>query len=215
MAFVHIPAEQGSADWHTCRLGRLTGSRAADMLANPRKGSAESVSRKRYRTELVCERLTGQSAADTFTSGHLTRGHEQEPDARGAYEALTGDLVQTSGFLAHPDLMSGCSLDGHIGDFEGIVEIKCQLPHIHLDVLRSREVPGDYLKQITHNLWISSAAWADFISYSPHFPEPLQLFVKRVHRADVDLAAYELAARLFLAEVEAEQAEVLAMLEAA
>ena len=46
-------------------------------------------------------------------------------------------------------------------------------------------------------------------------PEGLQLFVRRVGRAEVDISAYELAVRLFLGEVDRELAEVQALAGAA
>jgi len=66
---------------------------------------------------------------------------------------------------------------------------------------------------MTHGLWLTGKAWADFVSYHPDFPEALQLKVTRLYARDIDLAAYELSVRLFLSEVETELAQVQALSE--
>jgi hypothetical protein len=101
-------------------------------------------------------------------------------------------------------LLAGCSLDGHVGDFEGIVELKCPKTATHCKYLREGSVPEDYLPQITHNLWVSGAEWCDFVSFDDRLPENMQTFVKRVKRTDVDIFKYEQAALTFLEEVDRE-----------
>lgn len=197
-----IDTEQRSDEWRLARLGRLTGSSAADMLATIKSG--EAAARRDLRLRLVCERLTGQSQDSTFVSAEMQRGIDCEPLALGAYETLTGRLVQRSGFLVHTDLMAGCSLDGHFGDFDGILEMKCPKSATHLKYLRAGVAPSDYLPQITHNLWISGAAWCDFVSWDDRFPEAMQTLIVRMNRGDVDIAGYEAKARAFLVDVENE-----------
>jgi len=91
------------------------------MLATIKSG--EAAARRDYRMQLVCERLTGQLQEDGFINAAMQRGIDLEPAAFAAYESLTGDMAQRSGFLSHNVHQAGCSLDGHVGDFEGIVEI--------------------------------------------------------------------------------------------
>lgn len=195
-----IDAEQRSEAWFAARLGRATGSRAGDILATIKSG--EAAARRDYRLELVTERLTGITAEDSFVSPEMQRGVELEPAAFALYEAVTGRLVDRSWFLAHRELMAGCSLDGHVGDFEGLIEIKCPKAATHLANLKSGGVPAKYLPQITHNLWVTGAAWCDFVSYDPRWPDHLRLHVARVQPGDVDLAGYEDKLRAFLAEVD-------------
>lgn len=202
-----IEADQRSPEWFQARLGRLTGSRAGDMLARIKTG--EAAARRDLRLQLVCERLTGQLQEDGYTNGAMQRGIELEPAAFAAYEALTGHLARRTGFLQHPTLMAGCSVDGDVDDFTGIVELKCPKSTTHYRYLRLRgAVPPEHLAQITHNLWITGAAWCDFLSYDDRFPVGAQTYLVRVTRDDVDLAAYEAEAVRFLAEVEAEEADV-------
>lgn len=197
---------QGTPEWFQARLGRLTGSRAKDMLATIKTG--EAAARRDYRVELVCERLTGQAADDGFVSADMRRGSELEAAARSAYEAQTGLIVMESGFCSHDTLLAGASVDGDVGGFEGIVEIKCPRSANHLRYLRSGGLPPEHAAQVTHNLWITGAQWCDVVSYDPRFPEGLQAWVCRVLASDLDLVTYEAKARAFLAEVDDECAEV-------
>jgi putative phage-type endonuclease len=200
--FTIIDAEQRSPEWFAARAGRLTGSRACDMLATIKSG--EAAARRDYRMQLVCERLTGQPQEDGFVNAAMQRGIDLEPKAFAAYEALTGAVAVRTGFLAHTSLLAGCSLDGHVDGFTGIVEIKCPKSATHLRYLRDGLVPKDYLPQITHNLWITGAAYCDFLSFDDRFPPEMQVFYVRVFAKDCDVPAYETQALKFLAEVETE-----------
>ena len=203
MNFTVIDAEQRSAEWFAARAGLLTGSRAADILATIKSG--EAAARRDYRMQLVCERLTGQPQEDGFINAAMQRGIDLEPKAFAAYEALTGSVAVRTGFLRHTTHLAGCSLDGHVDGFTGIVEIKCPKSATHLKYWRGKgEAPSDYLPQITHNLWITGAQWCDFLSFDDRFPEELQTFLVRVRRSDVDIDGYEQKALAFLAEVETE-----------
>ncbi len=201
-AFTVIDADQRSPEWFTARLGRLTGSRASDMLATIKTG--EAAARRDLRTQLVVERLTQTIQEDGFINAAMQRGVELEPAAFAAYEALTGNVAQRTGFLAHDTLAIGCSLDGHVGDFEGITEFKCPKSATHLRYLRSGGVPSDYMPQMIHNLWVSGAQWCDFLSYDDRFPLKLQTFLVRLERDDKAIAEYRDKALTFLQEVDRE-----------
>jgi hypothetical protein len=198
--FTIVTTDQRSPDWYAARVGKLTASRAGDMVAAIKTG--EAAARRDLRLQIVCERLTGQSQDDGFVNKEMQRGIDREADARAAYEAATGLLVRPVGFIAHPELATGASPDGEIGNFTGLVELKCPKSATHLSYLRSRTVPKDYLAQIIHQIWLSNAQWCDFCSFDDRFPPALQLFITRVTRDSVDLKAYELLVRLFLAEVD-------------
>lgn len=202
MTFTICEAEQRSPEWFAARCGRVTGSRAKDLLATIKSG--EAAARRDYRMQLVTERLTGQPQEDGYVNAAMQRGIDCEPLARAAYEALTGSLVRETGFLAHTEYRAGCSLDGHVDSFTGIVELKCPKSATHLGYIRQGCAPAEHLAQITHNLWLTGAAWCDFLSFDDRFPAPLQTFLIRITREQVDLLAYEKKLLAFLAEVEAE-----------
>lgn len=196
-----VLAPQRSLEWFAARLGRLTGTSAADMMAKPTTAAYQNL-----RTRLVVERLTGTPQEDGFTNDAMAWGAQHEDAARIAYELATGSNVQESGFLEHDTLMAGCSLDGSVDDYEGIVEIKCPFKTArHIATLRGG-VPTEYAPQITHNLWISGAAWCDYVSYDPRLPEALRLVVHRVQASGLRLVEYEKLAEAFLKDVDLELA---------
>lgn len=195
-----IQCEQRSPEWYAARLGRLTGSRVAEAFAKLKSGG-EAAGRRNTRVQLVLERLTGQAQENGYHSPDMDRGLELEAEACRAYEAETGILVESVGFVAHDELMAGCSPDGLTLD--GGIEMKCPKAATHLDYLRGG-LPNEYFLQSVHGLWLTGRAWWDFVSYHPTFPESLRLKIARIHAKDVDLAAHELGVRLFLDEVEKE-----------
>jgi predicted phage-related endonuclease len=213
MSFTIVDAPQRSDDWFRARLGRLTGSRACDMVAQIKSG--EAAARRDLRTQLVVERITHQLQENGFVNWDMVRGIELEDEARAAYEAKTGYLVRQTGFLSHDELMAGCSLDGDVDEFTGIVELKAPRSATHLSYWRLNAIPVTYRPQLLHNLWISGAQWVDFCSYDPRFPEALQLFTARLERNDFEVMAYERTVRAFLDSVDAEYAAVLGLMAAA
>lgn len=208
-----IDCEQRSPEWFAARAGRVTSSNAADMLATLKSGKGEAAGRRNLRARLALERVTGKPLEREFQSQAMKDGIDREAESLAAYEALTGRLVDKSGFLQHESLMAGASLDGHLQGFTGIVEAKSPIHATHLEYLRTGKVPGDYMSQVIHQLWITGAEWCDWFSYQPDFPESIRVKLVRVNRGDVDLKAYELALRLFLGEVEAEYQEIAALAE--
>lgn len=203
-SFTVVECDQRSPEWFAARAGRLTGSAAADVFATLKSGG-EPASRRDLRTRLVLERLTGKCQEDDYDNADMRRGRDLEPLARAAYEALTGLTVTQTGFLAHDTLPIGCSLDGHVGDYDGIVEIKAPRSAKHLMYLRAGVLPAEHVYQVMHNLFVTGAAWCDWVSYDPSFPPELQLLVVRSSRDAKEMKAYEMAIRLFLTEVEREQ----------
>lgn len=203
-----IDAPQRSPEWFKARAGRVTGSKAAAVLGQV-KGGGENAARRDYRLQLVCERLTGEPQEDPYQNADMARGIELEPAARAAYEIETGRVVLESGFLLHRSRLIGCSLDGHCDDFAGVVELKCPRSATHLRYLREG-IPADYLPQLWHALLVTGAAWADFASYDPRFPEPMRLCVYRLERPEADIEAYRAKLDAFLAEVDAEEQKLRA-----
>lgn len=194
---------QGTPEWKQARAGRATGSRAADILATIKSG--EAAARRDYRIQLVTERLSGTPAEDGFVSKDMQWGTEQEPYARMSFEAKTGHIVREAGFAYLPDVMAGCSVDGFIedGGRTGLLEAKCPKSATHIGYLLAGRLPPAYVPQVTHNLWVTGAQFADFVSFDPRLPENLQLFHIRVERDEEAIKAYIASVMGFLAEVDA------------
>ena len=211
--FTIIDAPQRSPEWFRARLGRLTGSCAGDILATIQKG--EAASRRNLRLRLVLERLTGKSQESDYVSPAMATGIEREADAIAAYELLTGHMVRSTGFLQHTTLMAGCSLDGHVGDFDVLVSVKCRQPAAHLEFLRTGNVSASALAQIRHELWITGAREHHYFLWNPDFPPSLQSRLVVIPREKADVPAYEAAAMVFIQEVDAEVDGVSALAETA
>jgi hypothetical protein len=215
MSYVILDCEQRTPDWDLARLGRLTGSVAAEMLDFTQKGQ-EGAKRKNLRVRLMLERLTGKKYERVFGgSAVMKQGTETEPEARAAYEAITGDVVTVPGFVQHATLMAGCSLDGAV--FAGarivkIQELKCPLSATHLFYLRTGKVPEDYLAQVRHNVWITGAESADWMSYDPSFASlGLEAKLITLTRDELDIPGYEAMAVAFLETVDRECDDVRRM----
>ncbi len=188
---------QGTDSWFEARLGKVTASRVADVLATLKTG--EAASRRNYRMELVCQRLTGQRE-EGYTNSHMERGIELEPIARSLYEFKQGVTVTEIGFVDHPSIeMAGASPDGIVGD--GLIEIKCPTPGNHVEALLSGKAPTKYIPQMQWQMACTGAKWCDFVSYCPLIGDNLALFVVRVERDDIYIAETENVVKLFLTEV--------------
>lgn len=200
-----IDCAQRSPEWFSARAGRLTASNAKDMLATIKNG--EAAARRDLRTKLVVERLTGTPQESEFVNEAMQWGMDHEAEAFAAYEALTGQVASRVGFLAHTELMAGGSPDGVVGDFEGLVELKCPKSSTHWGYLRNAMMlPVEHDPQVLHMLWLTGASYVDFLSFDPRFPEKLRTFYVRVERDERGggIDAYDAKVRAFLAEVERE-----------
>lgn len=188
--------EQRSEEWFQARLGKVTASRVADVLAKIKSG--ESASRRNYKIQLVSERLTGEKQ-ETYINQAMQDGIDREFYARERYVQQHGE-VEEVGFIQHPTLEAGASPDGLVGD-DGLIEIKCPLGTTHTETLMTQEVPSKYIPQIQFQLLVTGRKWCDFVSFNPMFPEHLQLFVRRVFADKEYQAELEVEVSKFLDEV--------------
>ena len=191
--------EQRTEEWFAARLGKVTASRVADVIAT-RKGQ-ESTARAKYKLQLATERLTNKKV-DTFFNQAMQDGIDREPMAREIYEHLIEKKVEEVGFIDHPTInMAGASPDGLVGD-DGIIEIKCPIETTHTTNLLERRLPLKYKPQVQFQLATTGRQWCDFISYNPNFEPRLQLIVVRVERDDEYIEMLEVKIKEFLGEVE-------------
>ena len=198
--------EQGTNEWKECRVGKVTASRVADVVAKTKSGY--SASRDNYMAQLVCERLTGKPA-ESFSNAAMQWGTETEPLARAAYEAKMDVLVDEVGFIDHPSIVnSGASPDGLVG-IDGLIEIKCPNTATHIDTLLSQTVPKKYADQIFWQMACTNRDWCDFVSYDPRLPSDLQLFIKRIPRDDKYIQLLEAEVIEFLTETAHKVAQLL------
>jgi putative phage-type endonuclease len=190
--------QQGTEEWKRLRLGRVTASRVADLMAKTKSGPAAS--RANYMAQLIAERLT-DTVSETYTNAAMQHGTETEPEARAAYEFYQAAVVNQVAFVEHPSIeQAGCSPDGLVGT-EGLVEIKCPNTATHLETLLGQSVPSKYVLQIQFQMACTGRKWCDFVSYDPRMPENMRLFVKRLERDDKAIKEIEEAIAVFLLEM--------------
>ena len=191
--------EQGADEWKRLRLGHVTASNVADVMAKGKTG--EAITRYKYKVRLVAERMTGTSP-ESYTNSAMEWGIEQERFACMAYEERFEVFLDKTGFWYHPEIQwVGVSPDRLVGE-DGLVEVKCPNTTTHLDYIFANKVPTEYYKQIQCQLWVTNRKWCDFISFDPRLPKRNQLFVIRCNRDESLIADMEVEVKQFLSEVE-------------
>lgn len=187
--------EQRTDDWFAARLGKVTASRVADVCA---KG--KGATRDNYMAQLICEILS-QKPTESFTTPAMQWGIDQEPHARAAYSAKTGNLVDEVGFIDHPEIEgAGASPDGVVEE-DGLIEIKCQSLANSLDFILTEKIPSRYRMQVQFQMACTAREYCDFVSYDPRLPEHLQLKVVHVQRDQKEIDFLEGEVKAFLAEM--------------
>lgn len=191
--------EQGTPEWFAARLGNVTASRVADVIAKTKSGY--SASRENYMAQLICERMTN-TVAELYSNAAMQWGTETEPLARAAYESYADVLVDEVGYIANPWIKrAGASPDGLVGKW-GLIEIKCPNTATHIETLLSETVPTKYITQMQWQMACTGRVWCDFVSFDPRLPDGLQLFVKRVERDAEYIAMLEQEVIKFLTELD-------------
>ena len=183
--------DQGSDEWHRARLGIPTGSNAG-LIVTPNGKMRDSESMRKYAVELAMERVYGRDM-DVFQSRDLERGTEQEPLARDLYAQRLpkGTTVEQVGFVYRDDTRThGQSPDGCVvskNEF-GLLEIKCRARSAMANALLSNPVavPVGEMAQMQFGMWVTGAAWCDYVVYF-HAYDPIIL----VQRVVVDPAMHE------------------------
>ena len=152
--------EQRTEEWFAARKGRLTGSMVGAAL-----GLAPYQSKDDCLRSLVRD-MHGMPSE--FEGNIATEyGTNFEPQAKVAYEMLTGHDVIEVGFIPF-ETWSGVSPDGLVDD-DGLVEIKCPFG------LRKDEEPvfkpladqPHYYAQVQMQLHVTARQWCDFFQWSP------------------------------------------------
>ena len=134
-------------------------------------------------------------------------GIDHEDEARNAYMARTGFLVDLSGFMYRNFLRVGCSPDGLI-DQDGMLEIKCPTSTTHVEYLEAKNLPSKYRAQVQGQLWVSGRQWCDFVSFDPRMPGNLQLLIVRVQRDEDYIKTLKTEVTKFMEEVETMEARL-------
>ena len=188
--------EQGSLEWKLQRVGRVTASRIADVVAKTKTGYGAS--RASYMAELAAERLTGQPY-EQYVTADMKHGSATEPEARNFYSFMRDLPVEPAGFVTMGD-NCGASPDGYVGDF-GLVEVKCPKTSTHIATLLGAPIDQAYVDQMQWQMLVTDRQWCDWCSYDPRLPPALRLFVKRVDRDEARITYLVQETEKFLNEL--------------
>ena len=170
---ITLDCAQGSEEWLSARLGIPTATGFENIVTATGKKSASYI---KYMAELIEESILG--GGDTFKSGFMERGNQLEPQARAAYEFLTGnDVIQVGGVYLNENRDVMVSPDGLIPSLKKGLEIKCPKMSTHIRYLLEGGVPAEYVIQVQANLWVTGYETWDFVSYCPEYQkQTLYLF---------------------------------------
>jgi hypothetical protein len=137
-----------------------------------------------YALRLAIERISGFPLQDEkFETYAMRRGHELEPEARRAHEAL-GVVVRRCGFVTNFEGRIGASTDGLIGD-DGSSEYKCLVSPEGLRAILLNDDLSEFRDQLQGGLLVTGRKWMHFGLYCPAL-EPINqaLTIRVVHRDD-------------------------------
>jgi len=181
-----LSIKQKSPEWWQARLGKVTGSTIACVMANygkPFGNPARKLARK-----LAKEIVTGVPIIeDGFANAHMTRGVIEEPLAIALYEQQRMDIIEPGGFYdcgiygASPD---GRSLPG------GVIEAKSAILSMHQKRLKRTGPDPSYKWQRCLELMAANECegteWLDFMSYCSELEGDDRLKVWRINLCDIE-----------------------------
>lgn len=155
--------DQGTEEWLRHRAGVITASRAHDIIKSGRSGKP-SDARATYMLELIAQVCTGL-VPESASFKQAEWGHENEPLAREAYEALEFVSVNQCGLIYRDEsLRCAISPDGILED-RGL-EIKNPFTsQVHIATLLDGKIKPEYVTQCQYSLWVTGLERWDFVSF--------------------------------------------------
>lgn len=190
---------QGSEEWFDIKRGKLTATHINDILPSKR-GYKEA--RNKLMLILAREITTGITIHKR-TSKSMDDGLLKEPEARAAYEAWSGYIVEEVGFIDHPTIENfGCSPDGLIDAGLGM-EIKCPEPEAHFDIVVNgiKAIKKEYIIQMNVNMMCYECDRWHYVDYDPRLPDDLALVIIAVDRDKTLCTEIEKEVKKFQAEL--------------
>lgn len=193
--------EQGTPEWFQARAGIISASMADKLVTSTGAASKQMAD---YASQLAGELFAGMPL-DTWKGNQWTeRGHELEPQARGAYQIVTDYEVTQAGFITDDANVYGASPDGMIYDKEGglagLLEIKCLSAKKHVQALdyydAKGKAPPTYIPQTQFQILVTGARWNDLMYYHPYLPS---LVIRQHH---IEKVTSTLKAQIIACQVE-------------
>ena len=192
---VYEHLRQGSPEWARARMGIPTASSFEKILTPGGKPSKQA---EAYRRHLIAEMVLGLPI-DAPKTSWMERGTEMEGEAVCFYEFERDCAVQTVGFITDDRGRYGCSPDRLIST-DGLLEIKCPSPAVHVGYMLWDHVDDDYRVQLQGQLLVAERDWTDICSYHPAMPP----VIVRVSRDEEFIGKLRDALERFCDETDAE-----------
>lgn len=197
--------EQGSDEWKILRLGRITASDASKILVKSRtKGQVFGDTAMSYLYAKAAEIITGELPPDLDQVYAIAYGKGLEPQARAAFEFITGGAVETLGICTPSEKRLGQYLgfspDGKFG--EEFLEIKCPLNTAnHLKFICEDFIRPEYIAQMQFSMMIAKTPFHYFLSYDPRVPQK-PIAYKQVFRDEEMIKELKERSELAIQEIE-------------
>ncbi|MCG7492447.1 lambda exonuclease family protein [Thalassobius sp. Cn5-15] len=202
---------QRTDDWYAARLGKMTASMAYKMMHRLKsKGTPKSKTYWEYVADVAAERLTGE-AGDFYENAAMRWGTETEPQARAAYEFITGNQIEDADFADHPTLPNaGASPDGRVynseGKFIGLTEFKCPQSNTfvkYVGIQGEDDLEEKYVHQMHWQMACEpQALFCDYCVFDPRIKDlEMQMWIVRIARDDAIIADMEVKAAEFEQDV--------------
>lgn len=157
--------EQGSPEWYDLRLGRITGTSAAELLVNGKGADGLGTGAWSLIYQLAGEIVTGQSASPQLDTYWTERGKQLEAQAIDAYMERTFHDVSAIGFIEW-GRYAGCSPDFMVDEQRG-GEVKCLSAREHFRYCHTRKIEKDYFAQVQWCLFVTGFEVWDYVHYCP------------------------------------------------
>jgi putative phage-type endonuclease len=205
MTYTINNCDQGTDEWLAARKGKLTASRADEIITPTGKLSAGA---RKLMIKLTRECIIDDPNKEKVTPA-MQWGHDYEPIARAMFEKETGYAVETVGMLQSalsPCL--ACSPDGlfMIGDVIHGLEIKCPSVDTHCEYVIDGQLPAKYRPQVHFSMAITGIRTWYFMSYFP--ADGIKQLILPVHW-DEYTDKMQAAAIAFAKEYEVEMPKIL------
>jgi putative phage-type endonuclease len=168
--------EQGSDDWFAVKLGKPSASNFSTICTTkgePTKGAT----REKLLNTLVAETISGDRQ-DNWQSAAMARGNELEAEAAEMFSFQKNIQLEQVGWCLTEDEMFGCSPDRLLTGQEVGLEIKCPLPHTHIEYLEAQKLPDAYVQQVQGSMLVTGFKQWWFMSYCPNLP-PMMLLIEK------------------------------------
>lgn len=212
--------EQRTKEWKLMRMGFFNGSEIGDLMGSGRKkDDIFGATAQSYIDKVAGERMLDierferdDEAFDKFdyvnnpSSRAMDYGSETEPEAKAAYEMVTGNAVEETTTTRHPSIeWFAASPDGLVEEFgsKGVLEIKCVGQKRVAEFQRKmkageslKDFDAKYYWQVQAEMMVTGRGWCDFVIYNP-FMKDRQIVITRI-QAD-ESAQAEIKMRIELA----------------